>query len=440
MGVLFSSFIYHSIIPISIGVLALGCTSDPSGSPVPPLPVQDGGGGGVDAGADVSDPPVDPTFPGECDSIYSQDILPTFELEVAQSVWDALYNEWLHGYENEMMGEDPNPEHPLDSFKYENEVITNASIRLRGNTIWWLSQKKMQFEISFNTYDSNGRFHGMRHVLFDGSESNISYLRDRLGLAVLRDAGILAPCANNARIVVNGKYYGLYSNIEKVDKSFLKRNFKNNDGNLYKRSGSWELKTNEEMPDDTHLDGLLAAASANDLNALDTYLDLDQAVLEWAGEAVMPDNDGAWAGGYNFYIYDTPETGFVIIPWDLDSTFTRVPYDADPVTYLKPMDHGRPMYDITIGDPVWLAKYKQAVKLVHETAYKVDVLQARIDAWSEQIKTAALQDPNRPFTIEGHLQKVKDKREYVANRAAFVAEWLCYDAGGMDAGAGCVPP
>ena len=378
-------------------------------------------------------------YPKPCDTIYSQDILPTFELKIAQDTWDQLYQEWLHGHENELAGLDPNPEHPLDEFKYENTVITNASIRLRGNTIWWLDEVKMQFEISFNTYDPDGRFRGMRHLDFDAAASNVSFLRDRLGLAMLRDAGLPAPCANNAKIYVNGVYYGLFTNLEKIDKSFLSRNYPDNDGDLWKRVG-WEVKTNEDVATPDRLNALKAATTVDEMAA---YLDMEQATLEWATEAVMPDNDGAWAGGYNFYLYDDPTSGkFLIIPYDLDSTFTRVPFDADPVTYLKPMDHGRPWYDLTVADPTWLAKYKAKIPWVLENAYNVDVLQSRIDTWSAQIFEAAEQDVNKPFTTQAHLSKVAEKREYVAKRAAFVKNWICYDNGGtdIDGDGNCDPP
>lgn len=443
---------FTSAVLLSLGLLAAGCTPDPGATGETTTTTTATGGEGGAGGASTSssggtttatgtptDTEPELPFPRECDVIYSQDILPTFELEIDQVEWDALYEEWLHGHENELAGLDYNPEHPLKSFRYEDEVVTNASIRLRGNTIWWKDQIKMQFEISFNTYDPDGRFHKLRNINFDAAASNFSFLRDRLGLAVLRDAGVRAPCANNARVVVNGAYYGLFSNLEKIDKSFLKRNFEDNDGDLWKRPG-WELKTNEDTSDDTRLDALNDATTIEELGA---YLDLDQAILVWATEAVMPNNDGVWAGGYNFYLYDDPTRGkFVVIPYDLDSTFTRVPFDADPVTYIKPMDHGRPMYDLMVSDPARLAQFKATLPLVLEKAYQVSVLQERIDTWGAQIEDAAEQDVNKPFTQSQHIDKVADKRVYVQQRAEFVADWICYDAGGTDTdGDGhCNPP
>jgi hypothetical protein len=431
----------------SICFLALGCGPDPAETSTTGTGTASGGsggGGGGGAGADTTSststgdtgtptptgPDPEETFPKECDVIYSQNILPTFELEIAQEEWDALYQEWLHGYENEQAGIEHNPQHPLKSFKYENEVVTNAAIRLRGNAIWWLGQNKMQFEISFNEYDKDGRFHGLRNIMFDAASNNYSFLRDRVALSIARDADVLAPCANNTRVMVNGVYYGLFTNLEKVDKSFLKRNFKDNDGNLFKRSG-WELKTNEDTPDYTRLDALNAATTFEELSAL---LDVDQAIWVWATEAVIPNNDGVWAGGLNFYLYDDPVRGkFVILPYDYDSTLTRVQFDADPVTYEKqPETYGRPMYDLALSDPASLALFKERVKIVLEKVYQVPVLQEQIDTWGAQIEKAAEQDINKPFTQSQHIDQILETRDYVEQRAGFLVSWLCFDAGGAD--------
>ena len=47
----------------------------------------------------------------------------------------------------------------------------------------------------------------------------MSYLRD--------DLGVPASCVNNARLVINGEFYGLYANIEFLDEELLERLFGN---------------------------------------------------------------------------------------------------------------------------------------------------------------------------------------------------------------------
>lgn len=142
------------------------------------------------------------------------------------------------------------------------------------------------------------------------------------------------------------------------------------------------------------------------------------------------------------YVYNDPLTGFNVIPWDLDDTFTRLEPDTDPVTFQKEPEvfHGRPYYEIALDDPEWFDAYIAAIDHVVTTAYQVEVLQQRIDDWSAQIAEAAADDPNRPFTLSQHKSKVAEKREFVAIRAAFLADWLsCWHEGGENKNGVCKP-
>jgi hypothetical protein len=374
----------------------------------------------------------EPWKPKGCPAIYAQELLPTFEIQISDAELAGLEAEWL-------AADDYNtPEHPLIAFKYNDTIVKDATARLRGNATWWPEQNKMQLEISFNTYNDKGRFKGLRKLLFDAAAANTSFLRDRLAMTILQDVGLPTPCANNARINLNGEYYGLFTSIEKVDKEFLERRFEDPEGNLYKRA-KWEKKTNESDNDESDLEDLL---DADDVDELLAEMNLEQAMLEWAAEAVMPDGDGAWAGGLNFYLYNDSKTGFNVIPWDMDATFTRLPFDTDPYVYLKPNDWGRPFYAIATADPEWFQKYIEKLAYVLEHGYKVDVLQARMDAWGAQIADAVAEDPNKPFSNTDHINGFKAQRSYIAKRAAFVKTWLeCWQDGGTKKEDGtCLPP
>ena len=51
----------------------------------------------------------------------------------------------------------------------------------------------------------------------------------RIGIRTIIDLFV----ANNAKVTVNGQYYGVYTNVERLDKEYLQRNFIEDDGNLY---------------------------------------------------------------------------------------------------------------------------------------------------------------------------------------------------------------
>jgi hypothetical protein len=397
-------------------------TTSNTGDPPPDLP-------SLDPNQEIPPPDAE-----GCHAIYAQELLPTFELTITPEVWDMMVAEWAIGEELKALDQEFHPEHPLEEFRYGDVVIHTATIRLRGNPNNWDPWDKMQFEIDFNDVDPDGRFLGLRKLVFDAPTLNRHMLRDRLGLWIMRDMGIDAPCANNARLDVNGQYYGLFTNIEKLDKEFLQRVFEDPSGDLWKRS-NWELKTNETTSNDDRIDALRDAASVEEL---ETYLDLEQALRVFAAEAIIPDSDGLWAGGLNFYIYDEPIGGkFVLLPWDLDNVFEKFdgtpefPTNPDPVVWFKPTVQGRPWYDLALESPVWFDYYIGAIEAQYGSSYDAQELHGLVDLWIAQIQDSVFEDVNKPFSNDEHQAAVQVLHDYIDSRHAFLDDWLqCWQDGG----------
>jgi len=423
-------------VPSETGAPPIAGTPPDAGNPpdAGPAPQRDAGVPHVpDAGPIVEQPPPKPKpKPEACPGLFADMALPTFELELAPAEWAALQKEHTEVEARMREGLELEPYHPVLVFRHaDREVRDGAMIRLRGNPLWWPSQNKMQLQISFNELDSKGRFRGLRKIVLDSGHYNRTYLRDRLAMSVLRDLGLPAPCVNHARLVVNGQFYGLFTHIEKVDREFLERNFADPDGNLYKKG--LELKTNEEeQPDTSRAD---AFWDTTDVAALEKLGDLDEWVRVWAVEALLPDADGYWAGGWNFYLYDDPERGFVYVPWDFDLGFDNLPADTDPLTWHKANDrfNGRPHVEAVLADPKWRKRFIEHVAWARR-AYEPSVLQARIDAWAAQIEQQAQADVLAPWSFEEHRRGVRRLRQYVEERARFIDGWLERQRDGADAG------
>ncbi|MCX4239577.1 CotH kinase family protein [Paraliomyxa miuraensis] len=394
-----------------------------------------------DTGGVPEDPPEEayPVDEEGCHVIYAQDILPTFELTIHPAVWDQLQYEWNTGHIYEdVEGYDIKPYHSVAEFRYGDTVITNASIRLRGNATHWypIPEDKMQFQIGFHVQDPEGNFMGLRRMALDAATGNKHFLRERLGFWVMRQVGLRAPCANNARLVVNGEYYGIFTNTEKIDEVFLTRTMEDPTGDLWKRNG-WELKTNEDIATEERLDEMLEADTHE---ALGEYLDFEQALLLWATEAVIPNSDGFWAGGLNGYYYDDPHRGkFMLLPWDLDGCFERFddgsggafPDDPDPVTWERLTSHGRPFYDLALEDPDHFDLYIDYIDQVVHQHYQPADMVVLVDEWSAQIEQAVLEDTNKPWSNDRYYEDVDKLREFVVDRYEFLEEWLeCWQNGG----------
>lgn len=338
-----------------------------------------------------------PPAPATCGDVYAEDALPTFEIEISDAGWAALEQDAALGEE---------VYRPV-VFRFGDEVLPDAMIRLRGGNS--RCGDKLQFAISFNQVDPSGRFHGLRRLNLDHGGCRL--LHERLAMAYLRDLGVPAPCVNNARLVVNGRYYGLFVNLEHVNKDFLERSFGEaaDDGNLYK--GGLLLRTNEAAAD---YSGLEAYRAAPDVATLATLADLEEAVLEWAGEAVLPVHDNYWSDGWNYYLYDHPTRGFLFIPDDIDMPFTTsASQPIIPPTLQYPAG-------MVLADPAWRARFEDAVRGAI-AAYDTGVFDARIDRWWAQIAAAAAEDP--------HVVYTKGDAEELRWRVHARSEWLLGVAG-----------
>ncbi len=373
-------------------------------------------------GDDTSEPDDDDPAPDSdealwgCSDLFEQDRLPTYHLTLDRRTWNSLQSEFTahdgtKGY------------HDVEAFEVDGETLPDVSIRLKGNEGYSWVGTKMQFVISFVEVNEDQRFHGQRHVAFDATWYDPTLLNNRTATRFLRRLGQPAPCANNALMYINDEYYGIYAHMEEPDREYLERNFgkENADGNLYKYG--YELKNNPGA-DTSRVDGWWSSYEFEDL---ERYGDPDQWVSEWAAEATMPDWDGYWISGHNYFIYDHPERGFMYLPWDLDATFGY--YDAtsyDPLTgiYWDYVPHER---SVLSQD-----EYEQRfIEYIAEYAEKFDAetMDAELLEWDDQIRDWLDADPNKYYTIEEHDARVIATRRGLGERRDFLTAWAEYNLG-----------
>lgn len=414
--------------------LLAACTSSPAPIRLPPLIDQENGAEVVGDTADEEDGDTAPdtapdtatgdetgddapTWPEACDDIYDADVVPTFELTISDVQW--------RGYEQDC-NQGRQTYRPVE-FSYEGETVP-AMARLKGNWSW--SCEKYQFVISFNEEDTKGRFRGLRKIMLDAPWYDQTLLHERMAFPLFASLGLPYSCVNNARLRINGAYYGVYTNVERIDHEYLERNFEAFDGNLY-QAGT-ELKTNEEENDTRNLETLQAATTVEELDAV---MDLDQAVAEWAAEAMLPAMDNYWAGvEINYYLYDHPTRGFVYLPYDLDLSFGDSAYgdgslvwpdtvSADPILWQHPGWVKEPLLQRVLANPTWCARFvEELVKA--RAAYVPEEMAAQVAMWDAQIADAVAEDPRLPYSVEAHNASVVKLQAFFAARADFVDAWL----------------
>ena len=107
----------------------------------------------------------------------------------------------------------------------------NVGIRSRGTGS--RSGFKPGLRVDMDRYSSTQKFLGVKSFILRNNTQDASQMHEWLSMRFFRRMGLPAPREAFTRLFVNNVFSGLYTIVESVDKSFLARNFGENEGYLY---------------------------------------------------------------------------------------------------------------------------------------------------------------------------------------------------------------
>lgn len=176
------------------------------------------------------------------------------------------------------------------------------------------------------------------------SHEDPTHLRAVLFLQAAREY-LPAAQANLVRVVINGEHWGVYSNVQQVNKTFLTEWYKTDKGTRWKVAGSpgggggleywgddvarykqrFEIKTKDDPKAWAALVTLtkvLNETPADKLEAaLAPMLDIDETLRFLAVDVTLVNNDGYWTRASDYNIYLDPTGRFHILPHDANESF-----------------------------------------------------------------------------------------------------------------------
>lgn len=129
-------------------------------------------------------------------------------------------------------------EYALCNISIDGELIRNAAIRAKGNTslssVKAMKSSRYSFKIEFDHYDKSSSYHGLDKLCLNNIIQDNTYMKDYLAYKLMNEFSVDSPLCSYVYITVNGKEWGLYLAVEAIEDSFLKRNYGNDPGELYK--------------------------------------------------------------------------------------------------------------------------------------------------------------------------------------------------------------
>ena len=279
---------------------------------------------------------ADPASP-----IFDANVLQDLFITINSKDWSSLKEHFLD-----------NTYYPCD-LKWNGQAVRNIGIRSRGTGS--RSGVKPGLRVDFDRYTTDQKFLGLKSFILRNNTQDPSGMRERLSMALFKRMGLIAEREAHARLYINNTYVGLFTIVESLDKTFLTKNFSENDGHLYEYSFDnsnptpfnfgypgadpalytpvpFKPETQESDPQGEVIERLFWTANiAGDAvwrTSIEEFLDMKKFIRHLAIENFLAEEDGLTGdyGPNNFYFYRFLNTNrFTFLPWDKSNTFWESP-------------------------------------------------------------------------------------------------------------------
>ena len=271
----------------------------------------------------------------------------------------------------------------------DGKTYKDVGVSFRGNTsfLWVPEGQKHSMNVSIDKFVKDQSLLGFTSLNLLNGHADSSFIHSVLYLQAARDF-IPAARANWVRVVINGEYWGVYPNLEQVNKPFLREWFKEDTGARFKAPGelnghtgleywgdnparykaAYELKTKDDPKAWEALINLTHVLNTTPPErleaALSRILDIDGALRFLALDATLSNNDGYWTRASDYHLYLDSTGKFHIIPNDVNETYGGTlsgypmnggPTGPDPLVGMN--DPSKPLRSRLLAVPSLRAKY-----------------------------------------------------------------------------------
>jgi len=287
---------------------------------------------------------------------FAMDHLPEIRLTFVEPDWDSVLDSLF------LAGEDGRLTADLE---IDGTLLEGVGVRYKGFSSVSVDRDKNPFNIKLNyTFDSLS-YQGVDKVKLANVIQDPSFVREVLSYQSARRC-MPSGRANFALLYINDQFWGVYTNVEAVDRQFIERHHWTSTGPLFKGSPQTldlfgENANLSDSPGDilapyfelyelksdwgwVELYGLIQ--TLNDFpDQVEEVLDVDRTLWMHALNYALVNFDSYIGYAQNYYLYADHHGRFQPIPWDMNMSFASFRltdasefYDGFSIEEAKTMD------------------------------------------------------------------------------------------------------
>ncbi len=277
-------------------------------------------------------------------------------------------------------------------------VLQDVGVRQKGfSSNFFSPTNKKPLKLNFGKFVEDQKYDGVKRLNIANGVGDPAITKDKVVYDMYRMHGIPGPRVAHTKIYINDTYWGIYAMIEQIDKNYLRRNFADNDGNLWKNKGnsnlnwlgtnpnsySFELQTNETVNDWSKfiefIDVINNTTSSEFEDQIEDIFDLDEYLRILAIDILTNNWDSYIEHGRNWYLYHEPNTNKIHwLPWDYNFAFDRGQNGQGDFTLFN--NPGKVLIDKIFAVPEFRERYLTYLCEIMEVNFTDSRLEPILDA------------------------------------------------------------
>jgi spore coat protein H len=354
---------------------------------------------------------------------------PRFQIEIAPRDVTTLREYHWNGWRGRTQDERPEV---LVTVREGSNSYTNVALHLKGAAGSFRDfDDKPALTLNFGKHAPGQRFQGHSKISLNNSVQDPTRLCEIVSRELFLAAGVPAPKADFATVLINGRDLGLYVQLEAYNKDFLRQHFRDTKGNLYDGGFCQEVHRNLAVNSGAHpedrsdLDRLLRAANESDAGErwkrLGAVLDTDRFISMLAMEVLLCHWDGYGLNRNNYRVFhDLESDRMVFMPHGLDQMFDY-PQGRFPWGTIRPPMRGT-VARAVLGTTEGSRLYAERLAELSRTVFNGNAIIARVEELNARLRpTLAAYSANLVDAQQAAVNALEDR---IRRRAQDVTELL----------------
>ena len=339
----------------------------------------------------------------------------------------------------------------------------SVGVRFKGQTSYQMVQnsQKKSFNISVDYTRPDQELMGYKTLNLANCFGDPSFLREVLYQHQIR-RHIPAAKSNFVNLYINGQNWGLYPNIQQLNKDYLEEWFFSNDGANWRADTdapiggpgpgggpSWgdgtaalnnlgtdttqyqKYYTLKSSDIDNPWNYLVAGCQALNLtsmadlpNVLPNYYDIDRTLWHLATEIAFADDDSyIYKGKMDYYVYYEPETGR-LTPLEYDGNSVLGSMNINWGAFYNETKVNYPLLNRILAVPIWRQRYLAHLRTIIEEELNPTTCNAILDNYRTMIAPFVQADPKKLYTytqfnsdVDNLKARINTRRTNLLNNA-----------------------